>query len=85
MNPEYTTGEAEAWREGWRAAGQKFAKALLAQAEHWAEKGFSADADMLNRAAHTVLTMQPPTPWATFWLGADGDAEENRAAVVAGR
>jgi hypothetical protein len=85
MNPEYTTGEAEAWREGWRAAGQKFAKALFAEGEYWEEKGFWADANTMYRAVQTVLTMQPPTPRATFWLGADGDTEESRVALVAAR
>jgi hypothetical protein len=53
-----TTGEADAWRAGWRAAVEAAAKALHQRADDPA----SLNSDGLRLAAHVVEAMQPPEP-----------------------
>jgi hypothetical protein len=57
MNPrEMTTGEAEAWRQGWLAAQKAAAAAVKREGERWA---WSA-AEYAEAAAAVIDAMQPP-------------------------
>jgi hypothetical protein len=61
MNPrDMTTGEAEAWRAGWRAACEAMAERLYQRGKEWAKDGFPRDAEALWQASDDARAMQPP-------------------------
>ena len=55
-----TTGEAEAWRAGWRAAREEAAKRLAREVYEWRIQDMAEVADSLSYAVADIRELDPP-------------------------
>ena len=60
MNEEYTTGEAEAWREGFKAAQEAAAKHVAKLSLWFRECEMENISDSLDDVKDAIRAMQPP-------------------------
>lgn len=60
MDDDMTTGEAEAWRAGWRAAREAAFRNLKAQQDEYAQDGFRSDVELVRMIRDAIRFMEPP-------------------------